>query len=106
MGDHQKCLSLGNKIFKYQEDPAYSTGAVQAIQSPQWLWHKTKTGDCKSYTNFIACTVLGMGLPVVLRLVDYGIPNEKHIYPLAVLGRKKIPLDVVFKKQKGEFFLN
>jgi len=93
-----------NDNLHYLEDPSYDKGAVQAVQSPQWLWHRTKTGDCKSYTNFIACTVLNMGLPVVLRLVDYGNLREKHIYPCAVINGKLVPMDVVYAQQQGGRF--
>jgi hypothetical protein len=91
--------------FTYVEDRGYTPRgkeiSVQAVQSPSAMWHTTRQGDCKSFTVFIAATVHNMGLPVILRLVGYGSKYEKHIYPVAILDGREIPLDVVYKKQQN-----
>jgi hypothetical protein len=92
-----------DRHFQYKEDPDVHNGSVQAVQSPMWLWHKSKTGDCKSYTVFQATTLVNMGVTCKMRLVDYGI-SEKHIYPVAVIDGREIPCDVVYKKQLGGQF--
>lgn len=97
-----------DRHFRYVEDRAFDQSgdevSVQAVQSPSYMWHVTQTGDCKSFTVFIACAVYNMGLPVVLRLVNYGSKYEYHIYPVALLNGEEIPMDVVFKKQQGGRF--
>ncbi len=97
-----------DRHFEYQEDRAFSADgdelAVQAVQSPAAMWHLTRNGDCKSFTVFIACAVHHMGLPVIFRLVGYGSKTDYHIYPVAVLNGKEVPLDVVFRKQQNGAF--
>lgn len=84
--------------FKYEEDPSRN----QWVQTPSYLMHKTRKGDCKSYTVFISSVLQNMGVPHIIRYVAYGF-NRKlvHVYPIAIIGGRKIPLDVVWKKQEG-----
>lgn len=85
--------------FRYQEDPAGS----QWVQTPSYLW-KTKVGDCKSYTVFISSLLQNMGVKHLVRYTAYGGSQYRHVYPVALLAGKEIPMDVVWKKQEGGRF--
>ena len=82
--------------FEYSEDPDFN----QWVQTPSYLWY-TKKGDCKSYTVFISSVLSNMGMPHLIRYVSYGGPKYTHVFPVAILGGREIPLDVVWKKQSG-----
>lgn len=85
--------------FTYVEDPASS----QWVQTPAYIW-KTKKGDCKSFTVFISSVLQNMGIDHFIRYVAYGTKNYRHVYPVALLNGKAIPMDVVWKKQeRGRF---
>ncbi len=104
----RKLFDFVDQTFDYNEDRAFDGDgdelAVQAVQSPAAMWHVTRNGDCKSFTVLIACALHHMGLPVILRLVGYVSKTDYHIYPVAVLNGKEVPLDVVFKKQQNGAF--
>lgn len=85
--------------FRYREDPAGS----QWVQTPSYLW-KTRVGDCKSYTVFISSLLQNMGVKHLIRYTAYGGSQYRHVYPVALLAGKEIPLDVVWKKQEGGRF--
>lgn len=85
--------------FRYREDPAGS----QWVQTPSYLWN-TRVGDCKSYTVFISSILQNIGIPHLIRYTAYGGSQFRHVYPVALLGGKEIPLDVVWKKQEGGRF--
>lgn len=103
----QMLFEFCDHFFSYKADTAFNAKGeeipVQALQSPAALW-KYKNGDCKSYTVFIQSVINHMGLPGCMLLVDYGNPTEKHIYPNAEINGRRIPLDVVYKKQQGGRF--
>lgn len=85
--------------FQYVEDPDFN----QWIQTPSFLWY-TKRGDCKSFTVFISSVLRNMGVKHRIRYVGYGSRKYTHVYPVAILKGKQIPLDVVWKKQEGGRF--
>jgi len=82
--------------FNYVEDPNFN----QWIQTPSFLWY-TKRGDCKSYTVFISSVLRNMGIKHRIRYVGYGSSKYTHVYPVALLKGREVPLDVVWKKQEG-----
>lgn len=85
--------------FQYIEDPDFN----QWVQTPSFLWY-TKRGDCKSFTVFISSILRNMGLPHKIRYVSYGGSKYTHVYPVAILKGREIPIDVVWKKQEGGTF--
>lgn len=88
-----------NDNFRYVADPDYN----QWVQTPSFLWY-TKRGDCKSFTVFISSILRNMGVPHNIRYVAYGGSKYTHVYPVALLNGKEIPIDVVWKKQEGGQF--
>lgn len=106
-GLHQLYRDVYNRIT-YVEDPSFH----QWVQTPSYLWHHTKRGDCKSLTVFISSVLQNMGIPHYIRYVSYDfrsyIPRSnkkfKHVYPVAILNGQELPLDVVFEKQEGGQF--
>ncbi|MEM9930389.1 MAG: hypothetical protein AAF840_11260 [Bacteroidota bacterium] len=88
-----------DRSFSYKEDPAGS----QWVQTPSYLW-KTRVGDCKSYTVFISSVLQNMGVKHLIRYTAYGGSQYRHVYPVALLAGKEIPLDVVWQKQEGGRF--
>jgi len=82
--------------FTYVEDPS----ANQWIQTPSFLMY-TKRGDCKSYTVFISSILRNMGIRHKIRYVSYGGNKYTHVYPVAIINAREIPMDVVWKKQDG-----
>ncbi len=85
--------------FTYVEDPAGS----QWVQTPAYLW-QSKRGDCKSYTVFISSILQNIRVPHLIRYVAYGTSQYRHVYPVALLDGKELPMDVVWRKQEGGAF--
>ena len=46
----KEVFNLVKDNIEYMEDP----DGGQWIQTPSYLWHKSRVGDCKSFTVFIA----------------------------------------------------
>lgn len=88
-----------DRHFRYKEDPPGS----QWVQTPAWL-NKHRVGDCKSFTAFISTTLTNMGVDHIIRYAAYRPGELRHVYPVAILHGKEIPLDVVWKKQEGGRF--
>ncbi len=86
--------------FVYEEDPP----ANQWVQTPSYLYHTTQKGDCKSFTVFISSVLYNMGIPHLIRYTAYGSKDYRHVYPVALLHGKEIPLDVVWHKQENGAF--
>lgn len=86
--------------FTYVEDPVGS----QWVQTPSYFFHTTREGDCKSFTVFISSVLYNMGISHHIRYTAYGTSDYRHVYPVAILNGKEIPLDVVWKKQEGGKF--
>lgn len=79
--------------IKYREDP----DGVQWIQTPAYLWHLTRTGDCKSFTVFITSILHHLGVPYIVRFVSYDrskVPS--HVYPIAFINKRPVIMDAVF----------
>lgn len=85
--------------FVYVEDPPGS----QVVQTPAHLW-ESKTGDCKSYTVFISSVLQNLGIPHLIRYAAYGTKHFVHVYVVALLNGREVPMDVVWKKQEGGRF--
>lgn len=67
---------------------------VQMIKSPARLIEDGK-GDCKSYTMFIASCLHCLGIPCIVRFVNFdGGDQYTHVYPVAIdeYGNE-IPMD-------------
>lgn len=90
---------VDNRIT-YNEDPQFN----QWVQTPSYLYHKTREGDCKSYTVFISSVLYNMGVPHYIRYTAYGTKDFRHVYPVAILNGREIPMDVVWKVQEGGRF--
>ena len=86
--------------FRYVEDPKFN----QWVQTPSYMYWVEKEGDCKSFTVFISSVLSNMGIPHIIRYVAYGTKDVKHVYPVALLNGRQIPMDVVYKKQQGGRF--
>lgn len=67
------------KRVKYAAD-----GDHQKTKSPGALW-KSKVGDCKSFTVFVASTLQKMCKPyeLILDYYDPNFPNRAHIYVMS-----------------------
>ncbi len=64
--------------YKLDED------GEQLIKSPGRLI-KDGCGDCKSYTMFIACCLHCLGIPCIVRFVNFdGGKQYTHVYPVAI----------------------
>ncbi len=94
----RKLFDFVDRSFQYEEDPKRN----QWVQTPSYLMHKTRKGDCKSFTVFISSVLQNMGVPHIIRYVGYGLSKRLvHVYPVAIINGKELPLDVVWKKQEG-----
>lgn len=83
--------------FTYVEDPDNN----QWVQTPSFLAY-TRRGDCKSFTVFISSVLQNMGISHIIRYVAYpGSRAIKHVYPVAILDGREVPMDVVWAKQEG-----
>lgn len=98
-GGLKKLFNWVDTNFVYREDPPDS----QLVQTPAWL-NRHKIGDCKSFTVFISSVLQNMGIDHLIRYTAYGTREFRHVYPVAILDGVEIPLDVVWKKQRGGHF--
>jgi uncharacterized protein affecting Mg2+/Co2+ transport len=72
---------------------------VQEVKSPARLVHDA-TGDCKSYSIFTAAILRYLNIDHFFRFVSY--TNDKratHVYVVAVIDNKELPIDAVAKVQ-------
>lgn len=108
MAGMRQLFDFVDQNFIYTEDPSFN----QWVQTPSFLWY-TKRGDCKSFTVFISSVLRNMGVPHIIRYARYHtVPawspkwnkSFKHVYPVAIINGREIPLDVVWKKQEGGQF--
>lgn len=106
-GLRQLYRDVYNRI-RYVEDPNF----YQWVQTPSFLWHHSRRGDCKSLTVFISSVLQNMGIPHLIRYTSYDFspwrPERKkkfkHVYPVALLNGREIPMDIVYQKQENGRF--
>ena len=74
-------------IFGYMINNTYyklDREGEQLIKSPARLL-ADGCGDCKSYTMFIACCLHCLGIPCIVRFVNFDGGNQyTHVYPVAI----------------------
>lgn len=90
-----------NVSYKLDDD------GVQLIKSPARLL-VDGCGDCKSLTMFIACCLHCLGIPHIIRFVNYdGGRQYTHVYPVAIdeFGNE-IVLDACEKDIDGVILYN
>lgn len=79
----QKC----QKIFDYMVKHTYyrlDEDGEQLIKTPARLI-EDGCGDCKSYTMFIASCLYCLGIPCIVRFVNFdGGSQYTHVYPVAI----------------------
>lgn len=87
--------------IRYKKDPP----KAQWVKSPAKLW-SDKAGDCKSFTLFITSVLQNIGVPYIMRFVSYSRINKtpKHVYPVAIIKGKEVPIDPVYFLQEGGQF--
>lgn len=98
MNDEAKCLVLFKFCvdnFTYKLDPQ----GEQLIKTPS-RFLSDKVGDCKSFAIFICSVLTNLGIPCVMRFVDYGEGDWRHVYAVAKIEGQDMPLDVVAKMLK------
>lgn len=75
------------RIYKYMLDRTYyklDEDGEQLIKSPARLI-EDGCGDCKSYTMFIASCLHCLGIPHIVRFVNFdGGTQYTHVYPVAI----------------------
>ena len=79
---------------RYEAEP----NSTQSVKTLPKIYHdRNKGNDCKHFTTFIASYLLAAGIPVKLRLVSFKIFDKtpSHIYPVAIIGGKDVPVDAV-----------
>ena len=84
-------------VFGYMVKRTYyrlDDDGVQMIKSPARLIDDG-CGDCKSYTMFIACCLHCLGIPCIVRFVNFdGGKQYTHVYPVAIdENGSEIPMD-------------
>ena len=93
-------------IFGYMVKNTYyrlDDDGVQKIRSPRRLI-KDGCGDCKSYTMFIASCLHCLGIPCIVRFVNFdGSDQYSHVYPVAIdeYGNE-IPMDACELDEDGK----
>jgi transglutaminase-like putative cysteine protease len=80
---------------RYVRDKA----GLETVKSPAKTW-ADGNGDCKAFSIFIASLLQNWGIPYVYRVAFYDPqqPQSGHIYPVAIIGGRKIPVDAVHTK--------
>ena len=83
--------------IRYVEDP----DGVQWVRTPSRLLNDGE-GDCKSYTILICTVLANLNIEHLLRFVTYVDGGEyTHVYPVAVIDGRELPMDVVAKQLRG-----
>lgn len=100
--DHDKMEMLWHFVkdnIQYKEDG----GIHQKIQSPEALW-KSRKGDCKSFSLFVASMLQNWGIPYVYRFTGYNDDQEvTHVYVVAYPGKRtQVIIDGVHDKFNDE----
>lgn len=93
--DEEKCWMLFEFCvdnFTYKLDPQ----GEQLIKTPS-RFLADKVGDCKSFAIFICSVLTNLNIPCVMRFVDYGEGDWRHVYAVAKIEGRDVPLDVVAK---------
>ena len=80
-------------------------GNHEIINSPACTWHRREIGsDCKSFTAFIASILYHLGIPYKIRLIwqDRRKPGLAHVYPVALIEGREVPVDAVHNRFGSE----
>ncbi len=79
---------------------------MEQLRTPARTWADRRSGvDCDDYTIFIASLLYNLQIPFKFRIAEYDHKGYyQHIYPIALLNGKEIPMDAVidqfnFEKQ-------
>jgi transglutaminase-like putative cysteine protease len=84
--------------IRYMKDP----DGLQDIMHPARTWSERR-GDCKSLTVFIFFVCRALGVPCFIRFASYEkSKNIGHVYPVAILDGRAVPVDAVFEHFDGE----
>lgn len=87
------------KLWRFvRYDIAYKKdGHQQIIKAPAALW-RLRHGDCKSKTLFINAVLKCLNIPYLVRFTNYSRNDHdvKHVYTVALLDGKEIPIDSVY----------
>lgn len=84
-------------FVKYEIDYKKDSFEESLQLTPPALW-KRKTGDCKSKTLFINAVLRCLNIPYVTRFTNYtkGEKDIKHVYTVAIIEGKEVPIDTVY----------
>lgn len=86
--------------IRYKKDPA----GEQWVKTPSRLIYDG-CGDCKSITILICAALTRLGIKNKFRFVSYDkTRNYTHVYPVAVINKEEVPIDVVAYIQRGTDF--
>lgn len=78
-----KCQSVYDHMCKYVYYKIDKDGD-QFIKTPARLI-RDGFGDCKSFTMFVACCLHCLGIPFIVRFVNFdGTDQYTHVYPVAI----------------------
>lgn len=93
------CYFIGewvNSNITYRRDP----------EGEQWIRHPARLiadgeGDCKSYSILICSFLSAKGIRNKFRFVSYRGADYTHVYPVAEIDGRELPIDVVALQQQG-----
>lgn len=86
----KKLYDFVRNNIKYKKD--YTLREV--VQSPGYLWHGSREGDCKSMSMFVAETLYHNNIPFVFRFVsDRPDRQLSHVYIAANINGEEITID-------------
>lgn len=100
LSEEEQCMTIFDycvKTFTYKLDPQ----GEQLIKTPS-RFLSDKKGDCKSFAIFICSILTNLGIECVMRFVDMGEGDYRHVYAVAKLSNgSEFVLDVVATLQLG-----
>lgn len=100
-----QCRAIFDHVLENVQYCVDEPGA-QYIKSPARLIADGK-GDCKSMTIFIASCLHCLGIPHIIRFVNFDGDNQyTHVYPIAIDGDNMIILDAVERDPQGNPIYN
>jgi hypothetical protein len=83
--------------YNYQAEPVEN----QTVKTLARIYRdRNKGNDCKHFTTFVTVYCLTHKIPVMLRLVSFKQSDRTptHIYPVAIVNGKEIPVDAVINQ--------
>lgn len=98
--DYTSMNALWNFTHKYIKYVADQPG-LEVVKDPRVTW-KHRSGDCKSFSIFIASVLKCLGIPYRYRFAAYSPGDPTHVYVIAKINNQDVIMDATIDKFNHE----